>query len=108
MAAQSVLSDIQRYLRVLTEGGVPVSFGVLFGSQANGAPNEWSDIDLVVVSPKYDEPYTREAIDQLWITAAHVASRIEPIPCGERQWAEDDTSVILEIARREGEIIKPV
>ena len=107
MAAQAVLTDVQRYLKVLNERGLPVAFGVMFGSQANGTADEWSDIDLVVVSPRYDEPYTRKEIDNLWITAAEVASRIEPIPCGEKQWAEDDSSAMIEIARREGEIIHP-
>ena len=32
-------------------------------------------------------------------------SRIEPIACGEQQWEEDNSSVILEMARREGERI---
>jgi len=108
MTAQAVLSDIQRYLRTLDDQGLPVSFAVMFGSQAAGTADEWSDIDLVAISPRYDEPYTREAIDQLWIIAARVANRIEPIPCWERQWVEDDTSVILEVGRREGEIIRPV
>jgi hypothetical protein len=34
-----------------------------------------------------------------------VDSRIEPIPCGSRQWREDDSSVIIETARKEGEIL---
>ena len=29
-------------------------------------------------------------------------SRIEPIPCGLKQWEEDDASAIIEIARRNG------
>jgi len=33
------------------------------------------------------------------------AWRIEPIACGERQWIEDDERAIIEIARREGQMI---
>jgi len=33
---------------------------------------------------------------------------IQPIPCGEKQWAEDDSSAIIEMARREGERIEAV
>jgi len=33
------------------------------------------------------------------------AWRIEPIACGEREWLEDDSRAIIEIARREGEVI---
>jgi hypothetical protein len=43
----------------------------------------------------------------LWRVAARTDSRIEPIPCGERQWVEDRSSAILEIARREGQVVVP-
>jgi len=39
--------------------------------------------------------------------AARTDSRIEPIPCGERQWIEDDVTPIIEIARREGVQVLP-
>jgi hypothetical protein len=65
----------------------------------------WSDIDLVVVSPQFDQSPCWADVRVLWRQAARVDSRIEPIACGERQWEEDRSSVILEIARREGERI---
>ncbi len=34
-------------------------------------------------------------------------SRIEPIACGERQWAEDAVTPIIEIALREGLRVTP-
>jgi hypothetical protein len=46
-----------------------------------------------------------EDINLLWRLAARTDNRIEPIPCGERQWLEDDASAIIEIARREGETV---
>ena len=48
---------------------------------------------------------SRRYVDLLWCQAARVDSRIEPIACGEKQWQEDDSSIILEMARREGERI---
>jgi hypothetical protein len=48
----------------------------------------------------------RKKIDNLWHITAQTDSRIEPIPCGEKQWQEDDSSAIIEIARREGEIVR--
>jgi hypothetical protein len=42
----------------------------------------------------------------LWRVAAETDSRIEPIPCGEKQWTDDDSSAVIEIARREGERIE--
>ena len=46
-------------------------------------------------------------MDNLWILTARTDCRIEPIPCGEREWVEDDSRAIIEIARREGVIITP-
>lgn len=102
MVEQSVLDSVQEYLRRLDEGGFAVSFGVVFGSQATGNADQWSDIDLLVVSPHFDESIKREDINALWRLAARTDSRIEPVACGERQWREDTASAVIEIARIEG------
>jgi predicted nucleotidyltransferase len=79
----------------------------LFGSWARGEARPDSDIDLVVIAPEFDGQRERRLVNRLWELRAAIreAWRIEPIPCGERQWIEDDTSPIIEIARREGEVI---
>jgi len=100
-----IVTSVQRYLRALAGKGIEADFGVLFGSQATGKAHEWSDIDLVVVAPHFDEGIRREDVYRLWELAAHTDNRIEPVPCGERLWREDDSSAIIEIARREGVII---
>jgi uncharacterized protein len=105
MLDDSVILAVRRYLAAVEEGGIPVSFGVVFGSQAVGTPDRWSDIDLLVVSPLFDEVRDRRLVDLLWHLSARVDSRIEPIPCGERQWQDDDSSALIEVARREGERI---
>ena len=46
----------------------------------------------------------RQDIGLLWRVAARTDSRIEPIPCGMRQWHEG-SSPIAEVARREGQIV---
>ena len=106
MAEESVVGSVRAYLRALEIKGTPVRFGVLFGSHAKGQPNEWSDIDLVVVSPKFDGPYSREDVHGLWHLAGKMDERIEPIPCGEAEWREDDSNPIIAIARKEGEIVE--
>jgi len=87
----------------LQQHGVAVRFGVVFGSQLTGDANAWSDIDVLVVSPSFDAPYDYRMVDLLWRLSARVDSRIEPLPCGEHQWEEDDASAVVEIARRHGE-----
>jgi len=87
MVDESVLTGVREYLRALQAEGLAVTFGVLFGSHVTGRPGQWSDIDLV---------------GRLWRIAARIDSRIEPIPCGQKRWEEDDSSALIEIARRQG------
>ena len=106
MLEPSILTSVRNYLAALASRDIPVERAVVFGSRARGQADEWSDIDLVVVSTRFDDMKDRSAIHTLWRTAARVDSRIEPIPCGSRQWLEDDSSAIIEIARREGEVLE--
>lgn len=105
MVTEPVTGIIRKYLRQLTRSGMEVAYGVVFGSQLTSHTNEWSDIDLIVVSDRFDEPYTRNDVQQLWRMAAKVDSRIEPIAAGVKEFEENDTRAILEIARRDGEKI---
>jgi predicted nucleotidyltransferase len=108
MVNESVVKSVRQYLRALQEEGITIKFGVIFGSQATGKTDEWSDIDLLVISSRFDNQPNRGDLNLLWRLAARTDNRIEPIPCGERQWLEDDASAIIEIARREGETVTPI
>ena len=105
MVDQSIVKAVRSYLHSLQEHGIGVSFGVVFGSRAAGGASDWSDIDLVVVSSRFDRPRSRQDVALLWRLTAQTDNRIEPIACGEIQWNEDDSSPIIEIARREGEMV---
>ena len=105
MVDRTIIKSVQNYLKAVQMEGIAVRFGIVFGSHATGRSNPLSDIDVLVVSPLFDAPRNRRDVDLLWRLAARSDSRIEPIPCGERQWDEDSSSSIVEIARREGETI---
>ena len=106
MVNRSVVAGVRKYLRFLRDQGFLVRFGVVFGSQARGTANLSSDIDLLVVSPRFDKSRKRRDVCLLWRAAVRTDDRIEPIPCGVKQWETDDSSAIIEIARREGKKIK--
>jgi len=106
MVDKSIIISVRNYLQVLNERGLNVLFGVIFGSHAAGKSDQWSDIDLLVVSPRFDNMRTRDDLNLLWRLAAITDSRIEPIPCGKQQWEQDDSIAVIEIARREGERIE--
>lgn len=105
MVDRTIVKSVRNYLQTVQREGIAVRFGIVFGSHAGGRSGPLSDIDVLVVSPLFDAPRNRRDVDLLWRVAARADSRIEPIPCGERQWIEDSSSAIIEIARREGETV---
>lgn len=96
MIDTTILSIAGRYLQRLVSLGVVVERGVIFGSHARGEASKWSDIDLIIVSPRFDAPRTRDDINLLWKVAVREDSRIEPIPCGSKEWLDDKTSAIVD------------
>ena len=105
MVDKTIVKSVQHYLTYVKQQGIPVSYGVVFGSYAKNKAHEWSDIDVLVVSPLFDSRQTADDHEKLWMYAARTDKRIEPIAVGEKQFKEDKSSLILEIARREGQII---
>ena len=104
MVENAIITTIQKYLAALAPAGIHASKAVLFGSFAKGSANAWSDIDLVVIAPEFDEQKKLRLIETLWQTTI-IDSRIEPIPCGEKEWLTDQSRPILEIARQEGLVV---
>ncbi len=102
MVGQPIDVVVRQFLRALAEVGIHARRAVLFGSHARGTADEWSDIDLVVIAPELEPPTNRQLVNKLWELRATTDSRVEPIPCGEREWETDQSRPILEIARREG------
>ena len=105
MAREPVDVAVRKYLAAVRAAGINATRAVLFGSHARGDADEWSDIDIVVIAPEFDERRDRELVSTLWTLRVDTDSRIEPIACGEREWETDDGRPILEYARREGVVI---
>ncbi len=102
MVDPAVVSSVRRYLKAVRDAGISVTRGVLFGSWVRGEGTPDSDVDIVVIAPDFDHAAGRARADLLWGLRATTDSRIEPFAVGERQWREDDASVLIELARREG------
>ncbi len=105
MVEQTIVASVQRYLASLPALGIRANRAVLFGSFARGEGSAESDIDLVVIAPEFDGRRDASLVKALW-RATIADDRIEPIPCGEREWESGDGRPILEIARREGVVIE--
>jgi len=106
MVESVIVNAIRRYLASLPAVGIHASKAVLFGSFAKGRADQDSDIDLIVIAPEFDTGRDFDTIKNLWETTLLADNRIEPIPCGEREWESGDGRPIIEIARREGVVIE--
>ncbi|MBU4484904.1 nucleotidyltransferase domain-containing protein [bacterium] len=69
---------IQKYIEELVKQ-IPVKFIILYGSYAKGNPRDWSDIDLIVVSPAF-KGGTEEDYLLLSRAARKITPQIEAIP----------------------------
>ncbi len=105
MVESTIMTALRDYVTALGSCGIHASRLVLFGSFARGDANEFSDIDLIVIAPELEGPRDLTLVEKLWQATMSADNRIEPIPCGEREWETDGSRPILEIARREGIVI---
>ena len=104
MVEETIIEIVKRYLASLPAFGIHACRAVLFGSYVRGKADEYSDIDLIVIAPEFDNSREISLVKALW-RATVTDNRIEPIPCGEQEWETDGSRPILEIARREGVMI---
>ncbi|MCL5991613.1 MAG: nucleotidyltransferase domain-containing protein [Bacteroidetes bacterium] len=49
-----ILNIVKTYINLLEDTGFPVKEAYLYGSYSHGVEDEWSDIDLAVVSDNFE------------------------------------------------------
>ncbi len=83
---------IDKYLASLKENNIPINQAILFGSYAKGNYNEWSDIDLALVS----DVFQGNRIDdrsKIRLITLQVSSDIEVLPYRTQDFNSDDPFV---------------
>jgi predicted nucleotidyltransferase len=104
MAQTEVTEIVKQYVQAAQKAGLPVSKAILFGSYAHNSAHEGSDIDVLIVSPAFDET-NEDSIDLLWELRAATDPRIEPVACGQVQWEKDSQTWLLQMARDGGVVV---
>ncbi|MFH1107903.1 MAG: nucleotidyltransferase domain-containing protein [Planctomycetota bacterium] len=103
MVDESIEQSVKRYLHAVRQTGIHATRAVLYGSRARGTGSADSDIDLIVIAAEFDRAPDRALVERLWQLRARTDHRIEPVPCGEAEWAAPITArTLIEIAHREG------
>jgi len=101
MAKREVVIAVRKYLEILRQEGIDIEKAILFGSHAKGIARDDSDIDLMLVSPMFDQRNIW-LLGKAWSLTKQADVRIEPFMVGSRQFLEDTMSPLLDIVRKEG------
>jgi len=96
-----VIDTIHKYLAALKSHNIPIQQAVLFGSYANGHYDEWSDIDLALVSEVFEGIRINDRSKIRPITLS-VSSELEVMPYRPGDFTPEDPFVkeILETGVR--------
>jgi len=94
--SKTVEKKVRSYARRLEQDGLPISRVVVFGSYAKGATRRYSDIDVCVVSPCFDDAFS--ALQYLWTRKNQKEINIEPVGFSPKDYREG-SSLINEIKR---------
>ncbi len=105
MAKEEIIAIIKNYVDLLNTEGLSVRKAFLFGSYLTDIATNSSDIDVMIVSDKFDET-DDVAIGKMWRLTRKINTKIEPLLIGMKKFREDNTSPLLSIIKMNGLEIK--
>jgi predicted nucleotidyltransferase len=70
---------IENYISVLRDNNIPIKNVYLFGSYAKGNSNEWSDIDIALISDSFEGIRIKDK-DKIRRITLSVSSSLEILP----------------------------
>lgn len=84
-----ITAIIKRFIDELEKNNIPIKEAILFGSYANGTYNDWSDIDLALVSDAFDGERFRDR-NKIRRIKLEISSDLEPLPYRPENFTPDD------------------
>lgn len=101
MAKAEVIELLKKYILLLNSNGISVYKAFLFGSYSTNTATDTSDIDVMIVSEKYDES-DDEAVGKIWKLTRLVSTKIEPFLIGKNKFISDENSPLIEQVKKLG------
>ena len=93
-----IIREVDDFVGSLKKDKFPISAVYLFGSYAKGKQHKWSDIDLCIISSKFNDPF--RALEFLWKKRIKDNGlTIEPVGFSVKDFASGRSSLIEEIKR---------
>ncbi len=103
MGKTDIIKILRRFREILETKGVRVDRLVLFGSWANGRAQEFSDIDVVVISKNFEGKDFWARTNILTEAIYPILEPIQAIALTPKEWETKD-STICELAQ-DGEVL---
>jgi predicted nucleotidyltransferase len=84
-----IIELVKKYVSMLEENNFPIRKAILFGSYVNGKYDKWSDIDVALVSDKFEGNrfLDRNKISRLTLNFDY---NISPLPYNTMDFEEGD------------------
>ena len=77
---------VERYISLLKENNISIENVYLFGSYAKGRNNEWSDIDIAIVSNSFEGSRIKDK-DKIRKLTLSISSSLEILPFNPRDFS---------------------
>ena len=90
--SSKVRDIITRYLNQLEKHNIHIQKLILFGSYSTGKADEWSDIDIALVSDDFEGVRFRDR-DKIRRITLSVSSDLSPLPFRSEDFTPDDPFV---------------
>ncbi len=101
MAQREVIELVKKYVVLLNAEGISVNRAFLYGSYSNDTASDTSDIDVLIVSDKYDET-DDEVAGKIWNLTRRINTKIEPFLIGIKKFRNDDSSPLVSMIKTKG------
>lgn len=101
MAKREVIELLRKYIILLNAEGISVIRAFLFGSYSNDTASDSSDIDVLIVSDKYDET-DDDAAGKIWKLTRKINTKIEPFLIGIKKFKDDESSPLVSLIKTKG------
>ncbi|PIR91257.1 nucleotidyltransferase [bacterium (Candidatus Gribaldobacteria) CG_4_8_14_3_um_filter_42_11] len=89
--SSKIEKEVLDYVNILKRDKLPLKRVIVFGSYAKGVQHKWSDIDVCLVSSKFQDKL--KAFAYLLKKANEAQSRIEPHPFHPNDFVNEDPLV---------------
>ena len=82
---------VLEYIELIKKDKIPIERVIVFGSQVKRKAHKWSDINVCIVSPKFEKPF--EALHYLLKKSYQVKAFIESHPYHPKDFVNEDPLV---------------